>query len=155
MVDFSIFGCNKISDKQVAIEWIQYAMLNAVDNDTPLIDILHEEAVAQLRININDETLNSIRICDVFGLDADETMTSDEEPAQERNAPLDYDSVGDGIRNFLLAQTEPVPFRVIREFCEIQGGFDITPAQWNVLNKKIPGLVRVGEKAKACWKVES
>lgn len=153
MADFSAFGCNKIKDKGEAIDWIQYAMQSMIDQGTPLIDILHADAAEQLRSNIDENTLNSIYINDVFpSEDGDQTTAEEETPA--RNAPLDYDSVGDAIREFLLAQSEPIPFRVIREFCEIHGGFDVTPAQWNVLNKKIAGLVRVGEKAQSKWKVE-
>lgn len=150
MADFSAFGCNKIKDKGEAIEWIQYAMQSMIDQGAPLIDILHADAAEQLRSNIDENTLNSIYINDVF---PSEDGVAEEEPPT-RNAPLDYDSVGDAIREFLLAQSEPIPFRVIREFCEIHGGFDVTPAQWNVLNKKIAGLVRVGEKAQSKWKVE-
>jgi hypothetical protein len=155
MADFSAFGCNKIKDKGEAIDWIQYAMQSMIDQGAPLIDILHADAAEQLRSNIDGDTLNSICVNDVFQLyyeDSDQAPEEEETPA--RNAPLDYDSVGDAIREFLLAQSEPIPFRVIREFCEIHGGFDVTPAQWNVLNKKIAGLVRVGEKAQSKWKVE-
>jgi hypothetical protein len=157
MADFSAFGCNKIKDKGEAIEWIRYAMRSMVDQGTPMVDILLSEAVTALEHNIDQQTLSSILISDVLTVNDEDDAQVEEEEEEEtpaRNAPLDYDSVGDAIREFLLAQSEPIPFRVIREFCEIHGGFDVTPAQWNVLNKKIAGLVRVGEKAQSKWKVE-
>jgi len=153
------FGCEQIDNKEEAITWIINGLNEAIEGKSYLSNIFSHNVMLELSKYIDEDVLNNITIADVMFLpgDTDAAVPSvdDTDATPQRSAPIDYESVGGAIATFLSNQTEPVPFRVIREYIEIHANFTITQAQWNVVNKMIPGLRKIGERVHAKWVIDA
>ena len=153
MLDVSIFGAELISDPEKAVQWIRVGVEEAMGVGATVRELFRPEIIDELEKHIDPIILDSVKVFDVF---YDACPTKDAVAVADppkRAMPIDRESVGQAIHDFLSVQAAPLPFRVIKQYVEMNGGFTITQAQWNTLNKKIPGLQMVGERQHACWKV--
>jgi len=156
MLDVSIFGAELIKDTAKAAQWIRVGVEEAMSGGVTVRELFRPEIIAELEKHIDSSTLDSTTVFDVFydACPAEDTATTTAvADPPKRATPIDRESVGQAIHDFLSIQAAPLPFRVIKQYVEMNGGFTITQAQWNTLNKKIPGLQMVGERQHACWKV--
>jgi len=147
MLDTTVFGAELIKDKDEAVKWVSVGVSASVEKGATVRDLFRPEVMAELEKYIDPKVLDQVSLASVFYSEADVDPP-------KRAEPIDRASVGQAIHDFLAVQAEPMPFRVIKEYVEMNGGFTITQAQWNTLNKKIPGLQMVGERQHARWKIK-